>query len=141
MSTQSRAGLTYGVALLSGAVLFFLCFAAIFNGSWPLLLFFVLCYAAAGALGVRAGKVGAVPLALTLAAPAVPWVLWLFPASIPEAGVLRALLWPGLGIATGGLAWLGGNAVARARGHQAREHREQSRTWVTVKSEDIGDTR
>ena len=82
---------------------FFLCFAAIFNGSWPLLLFFVLCYAAAGALGVQAGRVGAVPLALTLAAPAVPWVLWLFPASIPEAGLLRALLWPGVGVATGGL--------------------------------------
>ena len=91
LSAQARAALTYGVALLSGAVLFFLCFAAIFNGSWPLLLFFVLCYAAAGALGVQAGRVGAVPLALTLAAPAVPWVLWLFPASIPEAGLLRAL--------------------------------------------------
>ena len=63
------------------------------------------------------------PLALTLAAPAVPWVLWLFPASIPEAGLLRALLWPGVGVATGGLAWLGGYAVARARARHTREHR------------------
>ncbi len=123
LSAQARVALTYGVALLSGAVLFFLCFAAIFNGSWPLLLFFVLCYAAAGALGVQAGRVGAVPLALTLTAPAVPWVLWLFPASIPEAGLLRALLWPGVGVAMGGLAWLGGYVVARARARHAREHR------------------
>lgn len=39
MSTGSRASLTYGVALIGGCVLFFLCFAAIFNGSWSLLLF------------------------------------------------------------------------------------------------------
>lgn len=105
-----REGVTYGLALLGGAVLFFLCFAAIFNGSWPLLLCFLLCYAVAGALGVRAGGVKPVPLAMTLAAPTVPWVLWLFPASIPEAGVLRALLWPGLGLVVAGLAWLGGTA-------------------------------
>ena len=119
MSVQSRAGLTYGVALFSGAVLFFLCFAAIFNGSWPPLLFLLVCYAAAGALGVRAARVAAMPLALALAAPALPWVLWLFPASIPEAGLLRALLWPGLGIAAGGLAWLGGIAVTRASARRA----------------------
>jgi hypothetical protein len=102
-------------------MLFFLCFAAIFNGAWPLLLLFLLCYGAAGALGVWAGRVKAAPLALTLAVPAVPWVLWLFPASIPEAGVLRALLWPGLGVGMGGLAWLGGTAVARVRARGGTE--------------------
>ncbi|HET6837194.1 MAG TPA: hypothetical protein VFH24_04065 [Gemmatimonadales bacterium] len=121
MTPQSREGLTYAAALLSGAILFFLCFAAIFNGAWRLLLFFLLCYAAAGALGVWAGRVKAVPLALTLVIPAVPWVLWLFPASIPEAGVLRALLWPGLGVGMGGLAWLGGYAVARVRARRETE--------------------
>jgi hypothetical protein len=92
MRTQLPGALIYGAAFVSGAALFFLCFAAIFNGSWPLLV---------------------VPLALTLAAPAVPWVLWLFPASVSEAGLLRALLWPGLAAATGGLAWLGASATAR----------------------------
>ena len=98
LSPQSRAGLTYAVALIIGAVLFFLCFAAIFNGSRPLLLFFILCY---------------VPLALALAGPAVPWVLWLFPASIPEAGLLRALLWPGIALILFGLAWIGGAVMTR----------------------------
>ena len=110
MSPQSRAMLTYGVALLTGAILFFLSFAAIFNGSWSMLLVFLLCYVPAGALGVRLGKEAAKLMALTLAVPELPWVLWLFRASIPEAGLLRALLWPGLALAAGGMAWLGGSA-------------------------------
>jgi hypothetical protein len=108
----ARTGLTYGAALLGGAVLFFLNFAAIFNGSWVLLLLFLACYAVAGAVGVRAGGVAPLPLTLALIAPAVPWVLWLFPASIPEAGVLRALLWPALVLLMGALGWLGGRSVA-----------------------------
>ena len=106
--SPTRAGLTYGAAFIGGAVLFFLTFAAIFNGSWVLLLLFLLCYAEAGALAVRGGGVAPEPFALALVSPAVPWVLWLFPASIPEAGVLRALLWPGLVLLMDGLAWLGG---------------------------------
>ena len=105
---QARIGLTYGMALLGGAVLFFLNFAAIFNGSWSLLLFFLLGYTAAGALGVGVGGVAPAPLALVLAAPAIPWLVWLFPASIAEAGVVRALWWPGLGLLIGGLGWAGG---------------------------------
>ena len=91
-----------------GAVLFFLTFAAIFNGSWVMLLLFLLCYAAAGALAVWAGGVSPLPLALVLIAPALPWMAWLFPASIAEAGVLRALLWPRLVLLMGGVGWLGG---------------------------------
>jgi hypothetical protein len=93
-------------------VLFFLSFAAIFTGSWPLLLLFLLSYAAVGALAVRLGEVRPAPLALVLAAPALPWVLWLLPASIAEDGVLRALLWPGLATLAGGLGWLGGKIVS-----------------------------
>lgn len=114
MNSPARAGLTYGAALVCGAVLFFLNFAAIFNGSWPLLIFFLLGYAAAGALGVWAGGVAPTPLALVLTAPALPWMAWLFPASIPEAGVWRALLWPGLVVLMAGLGWLGGRAVTLA---------------------------
>jgi hypothetical protein len=100
-------------------VLFFLAFAAIFNGSWWLLLFFLLGYAGAGALAVWAGGVAPGPLALVLTAPAVPWVLWLFPASIPEAGFGRALLWPAMVVLMGGLGWLGGKAVAVAAARRA----------------------
>ncbi len=120
MSSRSRAGPTYGMALLSGAVLFFLSFAAIFNGSWPLLIVFLLGYVAAGALAGWAGEVAPRPLALVLAAPAIPWVVWLFPASIPEAGLVRALWWPGLVITMVALSWAGGK-VGRAAA--ARQHR------------------
>lgn len=120
MSARSRQAVAYGVCLVSGAALFFLCFAAIFNGSWPLLLFFLLGYVAAGALGVWAGGAAPAHLALVLVAPAVPWVLWLFPASVPEAGLLRALLWPALVAVMGGAGWLGGKAVAVARARAGR---------------------
>jgi succinate dehydrogenase/fumarate reductase cytochrome b subunit len=66
MSRASRAGLTYGAAFLGGVLLFFLNFAAIFNGSWALLALFLACYAAAGAAGVRAGRVAPTPLTLAL---------------------------------------------------------------------------
>ena len=52
----SRAPLVYMSAVVVGAVLFFLCFAAAFNGSWTLLVIFMLCYGLAwlgGALGRR----------------------------------------------------------------------------------------
>jgi hypothetical protein len=115
MVTSSRAVVTYGLGLVGGAALFFLSFAAVFNGVWSLLVLFVLCYAGAGALGVRLGGAAPAPLAVILALPAVPWILWLFPASIPEAGLLRALLWPALLLIMWALAWLGGwLASARA---------------------------
>ena len=78
-----------------------------------MLLLFVLGYAVAGALAVRVGGVAPLPVAVTLVAPAIPGVAMLFPASIPEAGILRALLWPGLVVLTGGLAWLGGKLGTR----------------------------
>jgi hypothetical protein len=111
--TSARAGLTYAAAMAAGAGLFFLSFGAIFTGSWALLGFFLLGYAAAGACAVRIGGGRPGTVGLLLAVPAVPWVSWLFPASIPEAGLLRALLWPALGLLMGGLGWLGGRAVQR----------------------------
>jgi hypothetical protein len=119
--SAARTGLTYGAAFVGGAVLFFLSFAAIFNGSWPLLFLFLTCYAFAGALAVRAGGVAPVTLSLVLIAPALPWVLWLFPASISEAGIWRALLWPGLVALMGCLGWLGGKMVSPGR-HQRGSH-------------------
>jgi hypothetical protein len=80
VSSQSRSVLTYGVTFVSGAVLFFLSFAAIFNGSWALLLLFLLCYPVAGAVAVGVGRATPVPAALVLTMPALPWILWLFSA-------------------------------------------------------------
>jgi hypothetical protein len=113
LTSPTRTSLSIGAALLCGAVLFFLCFAAIFNGSWVLLLLFLLGYAVAGALGAWVGDATPLMFAVALSAPAAPWVLWLFPASIPEAGLARALLWPGLLVLGGILGWLGGCAIVR----------------------------
>ncbi len=123
MSSATRTSLTFGAAFLGGAVLFFLCFAAIFNGSWLLLLLFLLGYAVAGALGAWVGNVPPHLFALALSAPAAPWVLWLFPASLPEAGLARALLWPALVVLGGVLGWLGGSAIARVGRRPASRER------------------
>jgi hypothetical protein len=120
MSGLSREVVTYSLALATGAVLFFLCFAAVFNGIWPLLVLFVLCYAGAAALGVRIGGASPWLLATVLLLPAFPWVMWLFPASIPEAGILRALLWPALVLVMFALAWLGGRFAGAGRVHRGR---------------------
>ena len=112
--TTARAGLTYAAAVAAGAALFFLSFGAIFTGSWSLLGLFLLGYAAAGAGAVRIGGLPPATAALLLVLPSVPWIIWLFPASMPEAGLLRALLWPGLVALMGGMAWAGGQ-VARRR--------------------------
>ena len=108
-------GLSYAAALAAGAGLFFLSFAAIFNGSWLLLGLFLLCYGVVGAGIVRVAGVRPWAAALLLVLPALLGITWLFPASIPEAGLLRALLWPGLVGLMGALAWLGGWMVQRSR--------------------------
>jgi hypothetical protein len=60
VEAATRSAVTYGLALGSGAALFFLIFAAVFNGVWSLLILFLLGYAVVGFLGVRKG--GASPL-------------------------------------------------------------------------------
>ena len=110
----------YSLALVAGATLFFLVFAAVFNGIWSLLVLFVLSYAGAGALGVGVGAVAPGPLAMCLILPAVPWVLWLFPAVLAEAGLLRSLLWPALVLLAWLLAWLGGVLSAARLRHRHR---------------------
>jgi hypothetical protein len=111
-----RQVIVYASALVGGAGLFFLSFAAIFTGAWPLLLLFLLGYAAAGALGVRIGRATPALMACLLIIPALPWVAWLFPASIPEAGLARAALWVALVVLMGGLAWTGGWLAVKAAG-------------------------
>ena len=101
--------------MIAGAILFFLSFGAVFSGLWPALILFVLCFVPAGALGVAWGRVLPAQMGIALSIPAVPPVLWLFPASLIEAGFLRAALWPGLMVVVFGLGWLGGKIVAVAR--------------------------
>ena len=108
--SSPRAVLTCVAVVAAGAGLFFLIFGAIFNGLWPLLMVFLLCYSGVGAAAVRFGRVRPTLVALLAVLPAVPWVSWLFPASIPEAGLLRASLWPALVLLMAGLAWMGGRA-------------------------------
>jgi hypothetical protein len=108
VDASTRSVVTYGLGLALGAALFFLVFAAVFNGLRSLLILFLLGYAVTGYLAVRKGGVAPAPLAVSLILPAVPWVLWLFPASISESGLLRALWWPGLAAVAYLLAWLGG---------------------------------
>ncbi len=115
VEASTRPVLTYSLALIIGAALFFLIFAAAFNGVLSLLILFLLGYAVAGFLGVRKARVSPSPLAASLTLPAVPWILWLFPASIPESGLLRALWWPGLALVAYLLAWLGGFIAVRSR--------------------------
>jgi hypothetical protein len=114
--TSARVGLTYLAVVAAGAGLFFLIFGAIFNGLWSLLAIFLLCYLGVGAAPVRIGGVRPMPAALLAVLPALPWVTWLFPASIPEAGLLRASLWPALVLLMGGLAWMGGRVAWRPSG-------------------------
>ena len=115
MEAATSSGVTYGVAVGIGAALFFLIFAAAFNGIVALLILFLLGYAVAGFLGVRKGRASPSPLAVSLILPAIPWVLWFFPASISEAGLMRALWWPGLALVAYLLAWLGGIIAERSR--------------------------
>ncbi len=113
---SARAVLTYVAVIAAGAGLFFLSFGAIFNGSWTLLIVFLLCYPGVGAAAVRLGGVRPTLVALLAIVPALPWVTWLFPASIPESGFLRASLWPALVLMMGGLTYMGGRVVWRPSG-------------------------
>jgi hypothetical protein len=121
MSPGARQTLSLSLGVAAGAVLFFLCFGAIFSGIWSLLLLFALCFAACGAVGVAKSSVSPFAMATALSLPAIPWVLWLAPAAIAEAGI-RGLLWPGFVLVVFALAYLGGFVVARRRPPASTEH-------------------
>jgi hypothetical protein len=110
-----RSGIAVVASVLAGTGLFVLLFGAVFSGLWVVTAGAALLYGLAAAVAVRAGGVSAQSAAAALVAPAVPWVLWLFPASIPEAGWLRASLWPGTLLALFAIAWAGGAHAARLR--------------------------
>jgi len=110
---EKKQIVAFGLSGFVGAILFSVVFAAAFNGSWPLAIFAALAYGISAALAVGLG--GARPLwgAVALLCPALPWLLWLFPASISEAGWLQASLGPASVLFLFLLAWLTGTVSAR----------------------------
>jgi hypothetical protein len=121
MSPGARQTLSLLLGVAAGAALFFLCFGAIFSGIWSLLLFFAACFAACGAFGVAKSSVSPFAMATALSLPALPWVLWLTPAAIAEAGI-RGLLWPGFVLVVFALAYVGGFVIARRRPPESTQH-------------------
>jgi hypothetical protein len=114
VNSGARQAVSVGMSLLLGATLSFLSFGTIFSGLWIGLLAVCLCFAGFGALGVAKGRVAPLATAIALAAPNVPWVLWLTPAAVAESGWV-GLLWPALALAQFGLAYLAGWLASRRR--------------------------
>lgn len=106
--------LSLALGFLGGALLFFLCFAAIFTGVWLVFVLSLVGFACFGALGVAKSSASPTAMAVALAVPALPWVLWLTPATFAEAGA-RGLLWLALLVLVYLFAYLGGYVVARRR--------------------------
>jgi hypothetical protein len=107
-------------SLVAGSLLFFVAFGSIFNGSWIVLIASLIGYFFAGwAIGVS--RLSARRwLAIALVFPALPFASMFFLASIPEAGIVRAALWP-LGIALASGLALGGQWLGEMIGSQRKQ--------------------
>ena len=98
------------LALVAGASV-----AALFNGVFFLLLLFLPAYALSGALLAWFFRLPPVHAALSLVGSALPWVAWLWPATISSSGWLTSLVWPALIGAAFGLSLLGARLVGALR--------------------------
>jgi hypothetical protein len=117
---ETRATATLALSVATGCGLFFMAFASVFNGLWALLIVCLVCYPGVAVVAVGLGRARPVPVAVALVSPTLPWLLWLLPAAIVEAGLLRAAVWP---LAVGlvfVLAWLAGWIVARLRARSSQ---------------------
>lgn len=103
------------VGVLTGMLWFFLCFAALFNGVFFLLLMFVPAYALSGAFLVWLFRLPPFYAALSLVGSALPWVAWLWPATISSSGWLKSLVWPAFVGTAFGLSLLGARLAAARR--------------------------
>ncbi|ULA61547.1 MAG: conserved membrane protein of unknown function [Nitrospira sp.] len=110
-----RTGLGIFLGFLTGLLWFFLSFAALFNGVFFLLLLCLPAYALSGALLVWLFRLPPVHAAFSLVGSALPWVAWLWPATISSAGWLRSLLWPALVGASFAMSLLGARLTAARR--------------------------
>ncbi|HNL90756.1 MAG TPA: hypothetical protein PKH05_16880, partial [Nitrospira sp.] len=116
METQHQRGRGTGVGIFAGFLVgflwFFLSFAAMFNGVFVFLLLLVPAYALSGALLVWIFRLPPFHAAMSLVAPALPWVAWLWPATISSSGWLKSLAWPVLVGMAFGMSLLGAQRVA-----------------------------
>ena len=113
--TGGRTGLGIFVGFLAGLLWFFLSFAALFNGVFFLLLLLLPAYALSGALLVWLFRLPPVHAAIALVGSALPWVAWLWPATISSSGWLTSLVWPAFVAAAFGLGLLGARLAAARR--------------------------
>ena len=113
--TGGRTGLGIFVGFLAGLLWFFLSFAALFNGVFFLLLLFLPAYALSGALLVWLFRLPPVHAAIALVGSALPWVAWLWPATISSSGWLTSLVWPAFVAVAFGLGLLGARLAAARR--------------------------
>lgn len=113
--TGGRTGFGIFVGFLAGLLWFFLCFAALFNGVFFLLLLFLPAYALSGALLVWLFRLPLVHAAFSLVGSALPWAAWLWPATISSSGWLKSLVWPALIGAAFGMSLLGARIAASRR--------------------------
>lgn len=110
---RTSAGIFVG--FLAGLLWFVLSFAALFNGVFFLLLLVLPAYALSGALLVWLFRLPPVHAAIALVGSALPWVAWLWPATISSSGWLKSLVWPALVGAAFGMSLLGARLAAARR--------------------------
>ena len=103
------------VGFLTGLLWFFLSFAAMFNGVFFFLLLLPPAYALSGALLVWLFRLPPIHAAFSLVGSALPWVAWLWPATISSSGWLKSLVWPALLVTAFGMSVLGAHLVAARR--------------------------
>jgi hypothetical protein len=115
MTLENRRFIAWMAGIFGGGLLFYFAFAAIFNGVWPLMVVFVMCFAPAGALGVAFGGMTPKAMGMALALPLLPWIGFLLPATMRSSGVWKGLFWIALVGVIYGLGWLGGVLVAKRR--------------------------
>ena len=120
-----RTGVGMFAGFLTGFLWFFLSFAAMFNGVFVLLLFLPPVYALSGALLVWLFRLPPIHAAFSLVGPALPWVAWLWPATMSSSGWLKSLVWPALVGTAFGMSLLGAQLVA------ARRRRKPAQTYPT----------
>ena len=113
--TGGRTGLGIFVGFLAGLLWFFLSFAALFNGVFFLLLLLLPAYALSGALLVWLFRLPPLHAAISLVGSALPWVAWLWPATISSSGWLTSLVWPAFVAVAFGLGLLGARLAAARR--------------------------
>jgi hypothetical protein len=103
------------VGFLTGLLWFFLSFAAMFNGVFFFLLLLPPAYALSGALLVWLFRLPPIHAAFSLVGSALPWVAWLWPATMSSSGWLKSLVWPALVGTAFGMSLLGAQLVAARR--------------------------